>query len=83
MCKAIDPRRFCSDLPQGGLEVPCRLAFHGTRTVFSPFYSMPLYQSKALPATCRGCSSSYYDPINKPIGHFKIVTRQKRDPSRK
>ena len=83
MCKAIDPRHFSSDLPQGGLEVPCRLAFHGTRTVFSPFYRMPLYQSIALLATCRGHSSSYYDLINKPIGHFKIVTRQRRDPSRK
>ena len=29
VCKVTGPRRYSSDLPQGGLEVPCRLAFHG------------------------------------------------------
>ena len=27
MCKVISPQRYFSDLPQGGLEVLCRLAF--------------------------------------------------------
>ena len=38
MCKVTDPWRYSSDSPshspQGSLEVPCRLVFHGTITVF-------------------------------------------------
>ena len=30
MCKVTGPPRYLSDLPQGGLEVPCRLVFCGT-----------------------------------------------------
>ena len=29
VCKVTGLRCYSSDLPQGGLEVPCRLAFHG------------------------------------------------------
>ena len=28
-CKATGTRRYSGDLPQGGLEVPCYLTFHG------------------------------------------------------
>ena len=30
MCKVTGLRRYSSDLPQGSLEVPCRLVFRGT-----------------------------------------------------
>ena len=66
MCKAIDPWRFSSDLPQGGLEVPCRLAFHGTRTVFSPFYRMSLYQSIVVLSGINNLKS---------VRFFKLVLR--------
>lgn len=29
MCTITDNRRFSEDLPQGGLEVPCKLRFRG------------------------------------------------------
>ena len=29
VCTVTGPRRYSSDLPQGGLEVPCRLSFRG------------------------------------------------------
>ena len=30
MCKVTGPRHYSSDLPQGGLEILCRLVFRGT-----------------------------------------------------
>ena len=38
-CEIIGRRRYSADLPQGGLEVPCKLKFRGpsvTRTVVAP-----------------------------------------------
>ena len=29
-CEVTGPRQYSNDLPQGGLEVPCRLTFTGT-----------------------------------------------------
>ena len=45
MCKVTGPRHYSSDLPQGGLEVPCRLVFRGTSKLITKLSR--LFQSES------------------------------------
>ena len=51
ICEVTAPKRYSADLPQGGLEIPCRFIFHGpTKFVAKVRKLLQLARSSGLSA---------------------------------